>query len=401
MKILVINAGSSSLKYQLVDMDGEKVLAKGLCERIGTAGNITHKISGGKVIAKEVPFPTHVEAFEELIRLLSEGEDRVINDVKEISAIGHRTVQGGEKYKSSVIITEDVLETIDEYASLAPLHNPPEATAIRACQKVFGMDVPQVAVFDTAFHQTMPDYAYMYALPYEYYTKYHIRRYGFHGTSHRYVSGRYAELVGKDLSELKVISCHLGNGASIAAIKYGKSIDTSMGFTPTDGLIMGTRCGNIDPSIVTFLQEKEGLSAKEMDEILNKRSGSLGVSGYSGDQRDLESSSAEGNQHARLALDIQKYQIKKYIGSYIAAMNGVDAIIFTGGIGENDPETRAAVCSDMDFFGINIYEELNSNVHGQEINLSARGSTVEVWVIPTNEEIMIARDTKELVLSSK
>ncbi|MBQ8918248.1 MAG: acetate kinase, partial [Oscillospiraceae bacterium] len=334
MKVLVINAGSSSLKYQLIDMATEEAIAKGLCERIGMDGKITHKTSTGVELSYEVAFPTHKEAFEELTKVLTSGEGKVIESLDEVSAIGHRAVHGGEKFSSSVIIDEEMMQTLDDLADLAPLHNPPGLTGMRACKEVFGEDVPMVGVFDTAFHQTMPAKAYIYPIPYEYYEKYRIRRYGFHGTSHRFVSNRLAEITGK--KDMKVITCHLGNGSSIAAIDCGKVIDTTMGLSPLEGLIMGTRSGNIDPTIVSFLADKEGMTAAEVVNMLNKKSGYQGVSGFTSDQRDLEKAASEGNERAALAVEIQKYQIKKYIGGYAAAMGGLDCVVFCGGIGEND-----------------------------------------------------------------
>ncbi|MBP0963155.1 MAG: acetate kinase [Oscillospiraceae bacterium] len=394
MKVLVINAGSSSLKYQLIDMATEEAIAKGLCERIGMDGKITHKTSTGVEISYEVAFPTHKEAFEELTKVLTSGEGKVIESLDEVSAIGHRAVHGGEKFSSSVIIDEDMMQTMDDLADLAPLHNPPGLTGMRACKEVFGDDVPMVGVFDTAFHQTMPAKAYIYPIPYEYYEKYRIRRYGFHGTSHRFVSNRLAEITGK--KDMKVITCHLGNGSSIAAVDCGKVMDTTMGLSPLEGLIMGTRSGSIDPTIVSFLADKEGMTAAEVVNMLNKKSGYQGVSGLTSDQRDLEKAASEGNERAALAVEIQKYQIKKYIGGYAAAMGGVDAIVFTGGIGENDGSVRADVCADMEWMGLKFNAEAN-NVRGKETLLSAEDSKVQVWLIPTNEELMIARDTRDIV----
>ena len=391
MKVLVINAGSSSLKYQLIDMATEEAIAKGLCERIGMDGKITHKTSTGVEISYEVAFPTHKEAFEELTKVLTSGEGKVIDSLDEVSAIGHRAVHGGEKFSSSVIIDEEMMQTMDDLADLAPLHNPPGLTGMKACKEVFGENVPMVGVFDTAFHQTMPAKAYIYPIPYEYYEKYRIRRYGFHGTSHRFVSNRLAEITGK--KDMKVITCHLGNGSSIAAVDCGKVMDTTMGLSPLEGLIMGTRSGSIDPTIVSFLSDKEGMTAAEVVNMLNKKSGYQGVSGLTSDQRDLEKAAGEGNERAALAVEIQKYQIKKYIGSYAAAMGGVDAIVFTGGIGEND---AADVCADMEWMGLKFNAEAN-NVRGKETLLSAEDSKVQVWLIPTNEELMIARDTRDIV----
>ena len=395
MKILVINAGSSSLKYQLIDMETETPIAKGLCERIGIGGKITHKTSDGRSVSYEVDFPTHEEAFAELTKVLTTGDTAVIKNLDEISAIGHRVVQGGEKITQSVLLTEDVLKVVDECAELAPLHNPPILVAIRACQKVFSDKIPQVGVFDTAFHQTMPQKAYTWAIPYEYYEKYHIRRYGYHGTSHRFVSGRLGELVG-GLEGKKVVTCHLGNGSSICAIVDGKCMENSMGFTPLDGLIMGTRSGSVDPSVVSFIANKEGLSAQEVVDILNKKSGYLGVSGFTSDQRDLWDAAEKGNVRAQLALDMQVYQIKKYIGAYAAAMGGLDYVVFTGGIGENDMKVRELVCSDMEFLGIKFAPEKN-NFRGEERIISTDDSKVTVYVLPTNEELLIARDTAAIV----
>jgi len=394
MKVLVINAGSSSLKYQLIDMATEEAIAKGLCERIGMDGKITHKTSTGVEISYEVAFPTHKEAFEELTKVLTSGEGKVIDSLDEVSAIGHRAVHGGEKFSSSVIIDDEMMQTMDDLADLAPLHNPPGLTGMKACKEVFGEDVPMVGVFDTAFHQTMPAKAYIYPIPYEYYEKYRIRRYGFHGTSHRFVSNRLAEITGK--KDMKVITCHLGNGSSIAAVDCGKVMDTTMGLSPLEGLIMGTRSGSIDPTIVSFLADKEGMTAAEVVNMLNKKSGYQGVSGLTSDQRDLEKAASEGNERAALAVEIQKYQIKKYIGGYAAAMGGVDAIVFTGGIGENDASVRADVCADMEWMGLKFNAEAN-NVRGKETLLSAEDSKVQVWLIPTNEELMIARDTRDIV----
>ena len=339
MKVLVINCGSSSLKYQLIDMDGEKVLCKGLCERIGMESSmITHEANGTKATTPAI-FPTHTEAFAEVVKKMTTGAGKCINDVSEIDAIGHRVVHGGEKFKSSCLITDEVINTLRELSPLAPLHNPAGILGIEAARKVFG-NIPMVAVFDTAFHSTMPPKAYMYAIPYEYYEKYKVRRYGFHGTSHRFVSARCAEVMGVDLKDIKLITCHLGNGSSITAIKDGKVIDTSMGLTPLDGFIMGSRCGGVDPSAITYLQEKEGWTPAETAEILNKKSGVLGISGVSSDDRDVLAAAEAGNERAALARSIQRYQIRKFIGAYVAAMDGVDAIVFTGGIGENTCDLR-------------------------------------------------------------
>ena len=397
MKVLVINCGSSSLKYQLIDMEGEKVLCKGLCERIGIEGSIiTHKVAGNKWV-ETIPFPTHTEAFAAVVKMMTSGEGKVIDHMSDVSAIGHRVVHGGEKIKESCLVTEDLIKTIEELAPLAPLHNPAGVLGLRAAQEVFGKDVPNVAVFDTAFHSTMPAKAYMYALPYECYEKYGIRRYGFHGTSHRYVSKTAAQFLGKDPSELKIVTCHLGNGSSIAAVDGGKVLDTSMGMTPLAGLIMGTRCGDLDPSIPGFLMNTAGMTADEVDSLMNKKSGFLGVSGISSDNRDVTEAAENGNERAHLANEMLSYQIKKYIGGYAAAMGGLDCVVFCGGIGENGPELRSSVCSGLDFLGIKVNEEQNK-IRGLDINdITGEDSRVKVLVICTNEELMIARDTQEIV----
>ncbi len=395
MKILVINAGSSSLKYQLIDMNGEVLIAKGLCDRIGVPenSNIEHK-AGDVKVAKDIPMPTHVEAFEAVIEALTTGEGKVIDDISEISAIGHRVVQGGNLYGESVLIDSKVLADIEQLAELAPLHNPAHALAMRACTKVFGENVPQVATFDTAFHQTMPEKAYMYGIPYEYYEKYAIRRYGAHGTSHRFVSGRLAEILGK--KDMRVITCHLGNGCSISAVKNGECVDTSMGLTPLDGFMMGTRSGGLDPTVVTYLMEKEGIAPGEMNSILNKKSGLLGISGVSNDSRDVIAAGEAGNHRAKLAFEMQNYQIGKFVGSYAAAMGGVDAIVFTGGIGENESRARKYISNMIEFLGFTLDDEKNA-IRGKEIEISTTDSKVKVWVIPTNEELLIARDTLAIV----
>ena len=395
MKVLVINCGSSSLKYQLIDMDGEKVLCKGLCERIGMESSmITHEANGHKATTPAI-FPTHTEAFAEVVKKMTTGEGKCINDVSEIDAIGHRVVHGGEKFKESCLITDEVIETIRELSPLAPLHNPAGILGIEAARKVFG-NIPMVAVFDTAFHSTMPPKAYMYAIPYEYYEKYGVRRYGFHGTSHKYVSQRAAAMLGKPAEELKLISCHLGNGSSVTAIDGGKSVDTSMGFTPLAGLPMGTRCGDIDAGILEYLMNKHGYDIKAMLNILNKKSGVLGISGVSSDFRDLEDAAPKGNQRAQLALDSFEYGVIKLIGSYAAAMGGVDAIIFTAGVGENGAENRVNITKKLAFMGVKLDEEKNK-VRGQEIDVSTADAKVRVLVIPTNEELMIAMDTAAIV----
>ena len=395
MKILVINCGSSSLKYQLIDMDGEKVLCKGLCERIGMESSmITHEANGHKATTPAI-FPTHTEAFAEVVKKMTTGEGKCIDDVSEISAIGHRVVHGGEKFKASCLITDEVINTIRELSPLAPLHNPAGILGIEAARKVFG-NVPMVAVFDTAFHSTMPPKAYMYAIPYEYYEKYGVRRYGFHGTSHKYVAQRAAAMLGKPIEELKLISCHLGNGSSITAINGGKSVDTSMGFTPLAGLPMGTRAGDLDAGILQYLMNKYDMNIDTMLDILNKKSGVQGVSGVSSDFRDLENAHKEGNERAGLAVDMFNYGVKKLIGAYAAAMGGVDAIIFTAGVGENSASQRLDIASGLEFMGVKMDAEAN-NVRGKEAVISAADSKVKVLLIPTNEELMIAMDTASIV----
>lgn len=401
MKILVINAGSSSLKYQLIDMENELVLAKGVCERIGVDGRIKGSTFDGRKFDVDVKMDNHTDAFLDVKKYLTEGEYAVISDLSEIAAVGHRIVQGGDKFNESVIIDDSVVEGIKSLCDLAPLHNPAHIQGINACRKVFGDDVPEVAVFDNAFHSTMPPEAYIFPIPYEYYEKYAIRRYGFHGTSHKYISHRCAELMGKDIKDLKIVTCHLGNGCSIAAVKNGKVIDTSMGLTPLDGFEMGTRCGGIDPSVIIFLQQKEGLTPEETDTLLNKKSGALGVSGVSSDDRDLRDAIAQGNERAKLARDIQWYQIRKFIGSYVAAMDGIDALVFAGGIGENTDDLRTDVCSKLSFLGFEIDEEANSAaLHGVEKEITTPNSKVRAFVIPTNEELVIARETRDLVLAA-
>ncbi len=396
--VLVVNAGSSSLKYQLLNMDDESVIAKGNCDRIGIGGHVAHKVPAtGYAYEADCDFPTHTEAFEKLVEVLTTGENKVINSMNEISAVGHRIVQGAEVFPKACMVTTEVIDKIDDLSELAPVHNHPHALALRACTSVLPEGTPQVVVFDTAFHSTMPAKAFLFGLPYEDYEKLHVRRYGFHGTSHRFVSGALADAMGKDIKDLKIVSCHLGNGSSITAVNGGKSVDTSMGFTPLDGIIMGTRSGAVDPSAVTYVMDKHGFTPKEMSDYMNKKSGFLGLSGVSSDNRDVCAAAAEGNERAILTLDILQYQIKKYIGSYTAAMNGVDAIIFTGGIGENSWETREAVCADMSFFGIEIDKELNKTSRGKLVKISTPDSKVEVWVVPTNEELLIARDTLAVI----
>ncbi len=396
MKILVINCGSSSLKYQLLDMDGESLLAKGLCERIGIDGHLKHQPQNGKpVFDQDLAMPTHTEAIAAVLEKLTSPEYGVVADMSEIGAVGHRVVHGGERFASSVVINDAVMDAIAACVPLAPLHNPANITGIEACKAVMG-GVPQVAVFDTAFHQTMPGKAYMYAVPYSYYTDLQVRRYGFHGTSHRYVSARAAEMMGRPIEELKLISCHMGNGSSICAIDGGRSVDTSMGFTPIAGLPMGTRCGDIDVSIPDYICQNTGKDVKTVTDELNKKSGVLGVSGVSSDFRDLSKAAGEGNERAALALEMFQYAVAKTIGAYAAAMNGVDGIIFTAGVGENDAACRAGICRYLGYLGVEICPECNSK-RGQETVISADGSKVKVMVIPTNEELVIARDTKELV----
>lgn len=406
MKILVINCGSSSLKYQLLDMKDESVLCKGSIERIGL------KINGGEenVIVKvgddkftyDKELKDHVAAFNEVKYILSECEHKVIDSFGEIDAIGHRIVQGGDRYTKSVLVTEKVVKDVEELAPLAPLHNPAHLMGYRACLEVVGPDVPQVFVFDTSFHSTMPPKAYMYAVPYEYYEKYAVRRYGFHGTSHKFVSHRVAEKMGKNIKDLKIITCHLGNGSSVAAVDHGKVVDTSMGFTPLDGFMMGTRSGGVDPSVVTFIMKKLNLTPDEMDNILNKQSGVNAISGVSSDDRDICAAQNAGNERAILAHEMQAYEIAKYIGSYIAAMNGVDAIVFTGGIGENGFWLRSKICSYFGYMGVHINEALNqATVKGAEAELTEPDDNVRVFILATDEELTIARDTQEIVKNLK
>lgn len=397
MLILVVNAGSSSLKYQLINMDDESVLAKGNCDRIGIDGHISHKTADGRKLEEDCDFPTHTEAFEKLVEVLTTGDASVIKSMDEISAVGHRIVQGAEIFDRPTLVTPEVIDKIDELRELAPVHNHAHALALRACTAVIPKTTPQVVVFDTAFHHSMPPKAYMFGLPYSDYEQYHVRKYGFHGTSHRFVTQALAEAMGRDLRDLKIVSCHLGNGSSIAAVKYGVCVDTSMGFTPLDGLLMGTRSGAVDPSAVTYVAEKHGFSPEEMSEYMNKKSGLLGISGVSSDNRDVNEAAAHGNKRATLAVEMLAYEIQKYIGSYTAAMNGVDAVIFTGGIGENSYEVRSLVCQNMTYFGIEIDEEINKNTRGKIVKLSKEGTKTEVWVVPTNEELLIARDTLAVI----
>ncbi len=397
MNILVINCGSSSLKYQLIDMTNEKVLAKGLAERIGIEGSkVKHQPEGKEKVVIEKPMANHKVALEIVTNALIDPEHGAIKSMDEISAVGHRVVHAGEKFSGSVVLNDEVMEALRECIDLAPLHNPPNIMGIEACQELMP-NVSMVGVFDTAFHQTMPKDAFIYPLPYELYEKYGIRRYGFHGTSHKYVTNRTAEILGKNIEDLKIITCHLGNGASIAAVKEGKSIDTSMGLTPLEGLAMGTRCGDIDPAIVTFIMEKENLDINGTNNLMNKKSGVLGISGVSSDFRDIEDAAAEGNERAQLALDVFARRVKKYVGSYAAVLGGVDAIVFTAGLGENSPETREAVCEGLEYMGVELNKEENK-VRGKEKIVSTENSKVKVLVVPTNEELMIARDTKELTI---
>ncbi len=399
MIVLVANAGSSSLKYQLFDMDAGTILAKGLCERIGIAGSKnTHTVNGVKY-EMEVPMESHVDAIRVLTERLTDPEIGVIKSMKEIDAVGHRVLHGGAKFSESVIVTPEVEATIEACIPLGPLHNPANLMGIRACTELMG-DVPQVAVFDTAFHQTMPEKAFMYAIPYEYYRKYDIRRYGFHGTSHRYVSAKAAEFLGKPASALKVITCHLGNGSSIAAVDGGKCVDTSMGLTPLEGLPMGTRSGSLDPAILGFLAEHEGLGAEELVTMLNKKSGVLGISELSSDFRDVSAAAKEGNRQAALALDVFRYSVKKYIGAYAAAMGGVDAIVFTGGIGENDKEARKAILEGLEFLGVKLDAE-KADQRLKNVDIAAEDSKVRVLVLETDEEYVIASDTVALVNAAK
>lgn len=396
MNVLVINCGSSSLKFQLINSESEQVLAKGLCERIGIDGSLTYQPEGGEKVKSDKAMPTHTEAIQFVIDALTDADTGVVKSLSEIGAVGHRVVHGGEKFAKSVVITDEVKATIEECNDLAPLHNPANLIGINACEKLMP-GTPMVAVFDTAFHQTMPDKAYMYGLPYEYYDKYKVRRYGFHGTSHSFVSKRAAELAGKPYDQLKTIVCHLGNGASICAVENGKSVDTSMGLTPLEGLVMGTRSGDIDPAILEFISKKEGLDIAGLMNMLNKKSGVFGLSNnLSSDFRDLEDGANSGNNEARIALEVFCYRVAKYVGSYAAAMNGVDVIAFTAGIGENSGTVRTNVAKYLGYLGIEINEDANKKC-GEEITISTPDSKVTVMVIPTNEELAIARETVALV----
>ena len=397
MNVLVINCGSSSLKFQLINAETEKVLAKGLCERIGIDGRLTYQPAGGEKEKSDLAMPTHTEAIQFVIDALTNEKTGVVKSLDEIGAVGHRLVHGGEKFASSVVITDEVKKAVEECNDLAPLHNPANLIGVAACEKLMP-GTPMVAVFDTAFHQTMPEKAYMYGLPYEYYEKYKVRRYGFHGTSHSFVSKRAAEVMGKSYDEVKTIVCHLGNGSSVSAVLNGKCVDTSMGLTPLEGLVMGTRSGDIDPAIMEFIAKKENLDIEGVMEVLNKKSGVFGISGgLSSDFRDLTDAMNAGDKKAKIAMDVFSYRVAKYIGSYAAAMNGVDDIVFTAGIGENDDYVREEVCKYLGYLGVDFDSEVNKGLRGKEAELTKEGSKVTVFVIPTNEELAIARETLALV----
>ena len=397
MNVLVINCGSSSLKFQLINAESEEVLAKGICERIGIDGRLTYQPEGGEKEKSEKAMPTHTEAIQFVIEALTNPETGVVNSLDEIGAVGHRMVHGGEKFASSVVITDEVKKAVEECNDLAPLHNPANLIGVAACENLMP-NTPMVAVFDTAFHQTMPPKAYMYGLPYEYYEKYKVRRYGFHGTSHSFVSKRAAEVMGKSYDEVKTIVCHLGNGSSVSAVLNGKCVDTSMGLTPLEGLVMGTRSGDIDPAIMEFIAKKENLDIEGVMEVLNKKSGVFGISGgLSSDFRDLTDAMNAGDKKAKIAMDVFSYRVAKYIGSYAAAMNGVDDIVFTAGIGENDDYVRQEVCKYLGYLGVDFDFEVNTGLRGKEAELTKEGSKVKVFVIPTNEELAIARETLALV----
>ena len=397
MNVLVINCGSSSLKFQLINAETENVLAKGLCERIGIDGRLTYQPAGGEKEKSDLAMPTHTEAIQFVIDALTNEKTGVVKSLDEIGAVGHRLVHGGEKFASSVVITDEVKKAVEECNDLAPLHNPANLIGVAACEKLMP-GTPMVAVFDTAFHQTMPEKAYMYGLPYEYYEKYKVRRYGFHGTSHSFVSKRAAEVMGKSYDEVKTIVCHLGNGSSVSAVLNGKCVDTSMGLTPLEGLVMGTRSGDIDPAIMEFIAKKENLDIEGVMEVLNKKSGVFGISGgLSSDFRDLTDAMNAGDKKAKIAMDVFSYRVAKYIGSYAAAMNGVDDIVFTAGIGENDDYVREEVCKYLGYLGVDFDSEVNTGLRGKEAELTKEGSKVKVFVIPTNEELAIARETLALV----
>ncbi|SHJ54932.1 acetate kinase [Clostridium cavendishii DSM 21758] len=396
MNILVINCGSSSLKYQLINMTNEEVLAQGIVERIGIDGSIlTQKVEGRDKYIIETPMESHKIAVKLVLDALVDNKNGVINSMDEIAAVGHRIVHGGERYAKSVLVDDEVVKYIEECIKLAPLHNPAHIIGINACKELMP-NTKMAVVFDTAFHQTMPEHAYLYALPYELYKEHNIRKYGFHGTSHKYVSAKVAEVMGKDIKDLKIVTCHLGNGASITAVKDGISVETSMGFTPLEGVAMGTRSGNIDPAIVTYLMKEANYSLDEVNEILNKKSGVLGISGVSSDFRDIEAAASNGNHRAQLALDIFHYRVKQHVASYAASMGGVDVVVFTAGVGENSPETREEVCKGLEFMGINI-DPAKNKVRGKLTEISSDSSKVKIYIVPTNEELMIAKDTLALI----
>ena len=395
MKVLVVNCGSSSIKYQLIDMTNESLLAKGLVERIGLEGSVlTHQPAGKDKTVIKAEIDSHKTGVQMVLKALTDSVHGVIASMQEIDAVGHRVVHGGEKFADSVLINSDVMKTLEDCVEMAPLHNPPNIIGINACAELMP-GVPQVGVFDTAFHQTMPKHAFLYGLPYDAYKKYGVRRYGFHGTSHKYVSQRAADLMGQDIADLRIVTCHLGNGASLAAVKGGKSIDTSMGFTPLEGLVMGTRSGEVDPAVIPFLMKKLNYTADEIDSYLNKKSGVLGISGVSSDFRDIEAAAEEGNEQCQLALDVFAYRVRKFIGSYVAAMGGVDVIVFTAGVGENDVYMRNLICGGLEFLGTGI-DPVKNDVRGKEKEISVDGAKVKIFVIPTNEELVIARDTKKI-----
>ena len=398
MKVLVVNCGSSSLKYQLFNMVDESVLAKGLVERIGLEGSVlNHQPTGHDKVVIKADISNHSGGIKLVLEALTDSKHGVISSMKEIVAVGHRVVHGGEKFADSVLITPEVMKALEDCIEMAPLHNPPNISGIEACAEIMP-GVPQVGVFDTAFHQSMPKHAFLYGLPYEAYEKYGVRRYGFHGTSHKYVSQRVAEMMDQHMSNLRIITCHLGNGSSLAAIKYGRALDTSMGFTPLEGLVMGTRCGEIDPAIIPFLMKKENMTPDQIDNYLNKKSGVLGISGVSSDFRDIEEAAEAGNERAQLALDVFAYKVRKYVGGYVAAMGGVDAIVFTAGLGENSIEMRDKICNGLEYLGTRI-DPVRNKVRGKAQEISVEGAKVKIFVIPTNEELVIARDTKSICAS--
>lgn len=397
MKILVINAGSSSLKYQLIDMENESVLVKGLCERIGTTGCITHKVPNATPYKTDYPMPTHNEAIALVLSLLTDAEHGVISSIDEIDAVGHRIAHGGEKYKKSTLIDDEVLEYLEGIVPINPLHGPPAILGIRACMSQM-QGIAQIGVFDTSFYSEIEDFRYVYPLPYKYYEEKKIRRYGFHGTSHRYVAARAAAAVGKDIKELKIITCHLGNGSSVTAIKNGIAIDTSMGFTPQEGVVMGTRSGSFDPSVLTYIMKTEGLTPDEADDLINKQSGLLGISGISNDARNVSEAAQKGDKRAILAQKIVANSVKKLIGTYFAELNGLDVLVFTAGLGENDNEIREMICNELDALGIIIDKDKNDNApRGDEFEISAQNAKVRTFILPTNEELMIARDASDFV----